>query len=233
MVKRTLPGLGLTGFWPQGDDTWKDEMDANLRSLSVIVNGNAKSRGTDLPGSPSVGDIYIVPDSAAAHPNDIAVWDGEPGAESWVYLVPDTGWAFYVEGEGKNYQWDGSAWEEFAGAAGGAGGSYDVRVGFSSSPTSAEIIDSVVLVREVTFAADFAGSLGAVGTPPAGTFDISIQVNASEIGVVSISNAGAFTWSTNASVAQVVPAGGLLTFVAPGTIDAAIENVTFTLLGEL
>ena len=113
MVARTLPGLGLTGYWDLGADGWKDAMDINLRVLSVIAGGLVKSRVTALPGSPTIGDIYIVPSGAGSHPNEIAVYDGPTGAGAWVYLVPKKGHLFYVEDESKTYRWNGTAWVDF------------------------------------------------------------------------------------------------------------------------
>ena len=37
MAERTLPGLGLTGFWDLGANNWKGGMDLNLRKLSLLV----------------------------------------------------------------------------------------------------------------------------------------------------------------------------------------------------
>jgi hypothetical protein len=56
MPSRTLPGLGLTGFWDLGSDGWKPDMDANLRMLSALVQAKATSRTTELPEEPSNGD---------------------------------------------------------------------------------------------------------------------------------------------------------------------------------
>ncbi|MGI9506819.1 MAG: DUF2793 domain-containing protein, partial [Geminicoccaceae bacterium] len=119
MAERILPGLGLTGFWDLGTNTWKPGMDANLRLLSVIVRGWVKSRATAIPESGVLGDVYIVPSDAAEHPNEIAIWDGETGAEDWVYVTPQIGLRFYVEGEAKNYQWNGAAWAEIVTAGNG------------------------------------------------------------------------------------------------------------------
>lgn len=109
MAKRTLPGVGLTGFWDVGAD-YKTEMDANMRTLSALVQPVAKSRTTNLPGSGSIGDIYIVPAAAGSNDNQIAIWDGESGSEAWVYLVPQEGWTLYVEDTQTRVAFDGSTW---------------------------------------------------------------------------------------------------------------------------
>lgn len=106
MVQRTLPGLGLTGFWALGYDGWKDENDVNLRKLSALTVPIVKSRVTTLPGSPTDGDIYIVPHAAGSHPDEIAIRDD--GA--WVYLMPGEGWKAYVLDSNENVQFDGSVW---------------------------------------------------------------------------------------------------------------------------
>jgi hypothetical protein len=110
MAQRTLPGIGLTGFWPLGYDGWNTENDVNLRLLSALVQARAISRTTALPGSPTDGDIYIVPDGAGSHPNEIAIRDN--GA--WVYVVPEEGFRFYVDDDNENIQFDGTNWIGFA-----------------------------------------------------------------------------------------------------------------------
>jgi hypothetical protein len=110
MAQRTLPGIGLTGFWPLGYDGWNTENDVNLRLLSALVQARAISRTTALPGSPTDGDIYIVPDGAGSHPNEIAIRDN--GA--WVYVVPEEGFRFYVDDDNENIQFDGTDWIGFA-----------------------------------------------------------------------------------------------------------------------
>jgi hypothetical protein len=112
MAQRTLPGIGLTGFWPLGYDGWNTENDVNLRLLSALVQARAISRTTALPGSPTDGDIYIVPDGAGSHPNEIAIRDN--GA--WVYITPEEGFAVYVEDDNENVQFDGTDWQVFGDA---------------------------------------------------------------------------------------------------------------------
>jgi len=119
MAERTLPGLGLTGFWDVGSD-YKAGMDANLRKLSVLVQPVVKSRTTILPGAGAVGDIYIVPAAAGSNANQIAIWDGESGSEAWVYLVPNEGWAVHVLDTQTRVTFDGSNWV----AVQGSGGSF-------------------------------------------------------------------------------------------------------------
>lgn len=134
MPKRTLPGLGLEAYFDLGENGWNDEFDENFRKLSVLVDGRVLSRTTNLPGSGSDGDVYIVP-VGQTNQNQIAIWDGPTGSKAWVYYPASEGWAFYVLDEDKNYQFDGTAWNEFAAAGGGGGG----------TPAPAEPVPTVYL----------------------------------------------------------------------------------------
>lgn len=116
--ERTLPGLGLTGFWDLGS-AYKPGMDENLRLVSALLDGRVKSRTTVLPGTPTLGDIYIVRSDDGTNPNKLAIWDGASGSEAWVYVTPHEGWMFYVLDEDTNYQFDGAAWAAFTGGSGG------------------------------------------------------------------------------------------------------------------
>lgn len=109
MASRTLPGLGLQGFWAYEEDGWHGDpgMDGNLRRLSALAQLSVIDKDlTVAPGSPSNGDIYIVGQGAtgtwATQDGKIAVRDN--GA--WVYLDALTGLIAYVEDEGVYYRYD-------------------------------------------------------------------------------------------------------------------------------
>lgn len=106
MTSRTLPGIGLTGFWDAHANNWKPGMDTNLQTISALLAGGVKSRTTALPGSPTDGDIYIVPSSAGSNPNKIAVRD----AGAWYYITPATGMELWVIDTGTKVRWSGTGW---------------------------------------------------------------------------------------------------------------------------
>lgn len=108
--ERVLPGAGLTAYWGLRDNTWKPGMDANLRLVSVLLSGSVASKTAPVPGVGSLGEIRIVPDNSPTNANDLAVWDGEPGSEEWVYISPRAGWGFYVEDQSVFARWDGAVW---------------------------------------------------------------------------------------------------------------------------
>jgi Protein of unknown function (DUF2793) len=119
MAERTMPGLGLKAFYDEGQTGWGSTVSADLRRLSALVQAAAKSRTTPLPAAGALGDITLVPAAAASNANALALWDGPPGAEKWVYLMPHRGWRVFVADEARFVWFDGTAW--VAEAAGGGG----------------------------------------------------------------------------------------------------------------
>lgn len=115
MAQRTLPGLGLTGFWDLGFSGWKDKNDVNLRIISALLGMQALDLVATTPGAPVNGDIYMF---AAGHPtqaNKLAIYD----LGAWVYLTPLEGAIMYDMAVGFHRTFDGAAWVAFA-AGGGA-----------------------------------------------------------------------------------------------------------------
>ena len=102
--ERTLPGLGLTGFWTSGTNGWDTGNDVNLRTLSAVTQLAVISAMTALPAG-SDGDMYIVP-SGEANGDDVAIKDDG----SWVYLTPNDGWRAWVADTDSFVYWDGVAW---------------------------------------------------------------------------------------------------------------------------
>ena len=102
--ERTLPGLGLTGFWSPGTNGWDTGNDVNLRTLSALTHLSAISRTTVLPAG-SDGDIHIVK-VGETNALDVAIKDD--GA--WVYLTAAEGWRAWVEDDEEFIFWNGTAW---------------------------------------------------------------------------------------------------------------------------
>ena len=133
MAARTLPGLGLLGFYNLGEDGWKPGMDSNLRLLSAVTQLQVFSRVASEPGSPSEGDVYIL--TAGGNINKVAVYDnGE-----WVYLTPRQGWLAWIADENQYRKFSGTSWSilipdsaapptaEDVGYDGGSGGPANVQ----------------------------------------------------------------------------------------------------------
>lgn len=97
---RVLGGIGLTGFWPEGFDGWKPDMDSNLLKLSALTQLTLNQAPTTaLPTSPADGYIAIDPAT-----REICVRDND----AWVRITPSVGWiAAYAA---TLYRYSGSAW---------------------------------------------------------------------------------------------------------------------------
>ena len=117
MASRTLPGIGLKGYWSLGEDGWKDENDSNLLMLSVLTRGRALDHVSTTPASPNNGDIYLFSSTHPTQANKIAVRDN--GA--WVYLTPLSGWEMYDVAASAVRRFSGTQW-----VAQSAGGNTDV-----------------------------------------------------------------------------------------------------------
>jgi len=110
MPERIMPGLGLRAFYDPGQHNWGNSVSEDLRTLSVLVQARALSRSTALPGIGSIGDVYIVPAGDPINANALALWDGEPLLEDWVFLTPQEGWQVWVGDEARHVRFTGGAW---------------------------------------------------------------------------------------------------------------------------
>lgn len=229
MPSRTLPNLGLTGFFDPRENGWDDEMSLNLLLLSVLVQGGVKETVSATPGAPTDGEVYLF---AADHPTDankIAIRDD--GA--WILVTPLEGWRVYDRLANKLMLYAATGWEEFTSGGGGGGGDTIYRVGFfwTTAPTASEVLLLHTFTDAATFGDDFADAVGDVGTNPAATFTLDVQKNGASVGSISISTAGAFTFTTTGtSVSFAV--GDQLKIVGPAVAGTA-ANASITLKGIL
>jgi hypothetical protein len=105
-----MPGLGLRAFYDPGQRNWGTFVSEDLRTLSVLVQARALSRSTPLPVAGAAGDIVIVPESAPSDSNTLALWDGEAGSQTWVFLTPEEGWQVWIADEARHVRFTGGAW---------------------------------------------------------------------------------------------------------------------------
>jgi len=108
---------------------------------------------------------------------------------------------------------------------------YDVGSGFSDVPTTAQVLEVIMIARELVFPANFAGSVGDITTNPTGSFVIDVDDDGVTIGTITISTGGAFTFATTSGTAKTVAAGSKLEFIAPVSVDATAAGAVWTLLG--
>lgn len=122
MPARTFPNLGLQGGFDPGENGWDDEMTLNLLKLSALTQAAVIDKVAATPGSPAAGDVYLF---SAAHPtnaNDIAIFDGPTGEETWTYVTPDEGWLVFNKAADYYEKFDGTVWAELETGGGGSGG---------------------------------------------------------------------------------------------------------------
>lgn len=112
MPERIMPGLGLRAFYDPGQRNWGTSLSQDLRRLSVMVQARAASRTTPLPTTGSTGQILIVPATAGANAKALALWDGETGAEAWVFLTPQDGWQVWITDEAQSVRFSDGVWVE-------------------------------------------------------------------------------------------------------------------------
>lgn len=241
--ERILPGLGLTAYYLLGDNSWKPGVDENFRKLSFLAQASVLDVAATEPGSPSVGDAYIATGAwGPAAVDDLVIWEFNVDAvtEEWVKYTPSNGWIVQDITAGKLKKFvTGTGWTDPISAAeiatlynGYKNAHYDIRFGFVETPGDAEVIDTIPIVREVTLPADMAGSIGTIGTNPAASFVMSVKDDAVEIGTITVSDAGVFTFATDSAEAKVIAAGSILTIEGPATADTTAEDLSVTLLGS-
>ena len=189
---------------------------------------------SEPPGAPSDGDMYIV----GPTPSSGSAWNGEEDDiayyknTDWIYITPQDGWRVYVLDETGIYEFQGSSgWVSVETSVGA--NAYDMGTYRNGLPASGEVVLRIQMVRDVYFAADFAGSYAIAGAAPTGTVAYSIHADAVLLGVVTFSVAegvdGVFT--TASSTSKTIVAGEVLKITAPASQDATLEGVGIMLKG--
>ena len=151
-------GTTITDLWSAQKITNEIELAKhNIEPQASVKDQNLATP----PGSPVVGDRYIVaatPTGAwITHTNHIAEWDGA----AWQFYVPAIGWNLFVDDELKLYGWSGSAWVRTGGAlqtvtagngltGGGQADSITLNIGAGNGVTVAADAISVKSYRGIT-----------------------------------------------------------------------------------
>lgn len=206
MAKRTLPGIGLTGYWDTGA-AYKDEMDVNLRLLSVLVQGHFLDSVATEPGSPADGQVYRatgVWGGGAEH--DILVRDN--GA--WVAITPAEGWSFYDRAADQQLRFSGTTWGIVT--SGGSGNALTV----GSAITASGNTDNADFVGNVTRAVNSASDV-----------TLTVQSGNPNVGAVNYfrQGAGEVAFAAGSGV-TILSAGGNL------RIDLQNQSVVLIHLGS-
>lgn len=104
---------------------------------------------------------------------------------------------------------------------------------FPGTPASNQLIAKTIIARAVTFPANFSTSFGDVGTNPTGSFVVTVVLNGANVGTITISTGGAFTFASTGGVDIIAQAGDVLELEAPSATDATVANIGVTLVATL
>ena len=104
-------------------------------------------------------------------------------------------------------------------------------------PTASQILGGVTLPVDGTIPANCLGSVGSLsavdGIAPTADYEISIQIDGSEVGTVTISTSGGYTFTTTGGLAIGFSGGQVLELVGNATPDSTLENFYTTSAVEL
>lgn len=104
-----------------------------------------------------------------------------------------------------------------------AGSEYLIHLSFQGTPTAQGFMGGHIFDDSVTVPIDLEGAQGYVGTNPASTFDIKIELNGAQVATASIDTAGAYTFSTVGGTTVVASAGDKLIFRGPDSVGVAAD----------
>ncbi len=103
---------------------------------------------------------------------------------------------------------------------------------WAGSPGASQVIERHIFATPVTFPTGLAGSFGTAGTAATAAASFAIQKNGAAVGTMDFpasATSASFTMGTATSFAG----GDVLTIVAPGSPDASLANLAWTLTGAL
>lgn len=123
MAQTPLANLGINYEHTLGADDWKNSYDGNWIVTDWAAQAYCINRTTTAePGSPAVGDAYILGSSrtgtdwgsdSLSVENSIAIYANIPGltdASKWIYLVPREGWKLYDRSANVWWQFNSTKW---------------------------------------------------------------------------------------------------------------------------
>lgn len=114
----------------------------------------------------------------------------------------------------------------------GTNADYALAFSAASAILSSEPLLDHAVVRACSLAANFAGSIVSVGTPPAATWAADVQRNGTSIGTISIATSGVVTLTTVGGTAKALAIGDVVSVIAPAAVDASIARLRGTLKGS-
>lgn len=117
-------------------------------------------------------------------------------------------------------------------AAGVSENSLIVDRTYIGTPTAQGFMGACEIIAAATFPVDFEGASGSVQTNPGSDYVISVKKNGVEVGTITISSLGVFTFTTTGGATVSCAFGDTLSFWGPSTIGTAAD-FAWALVGEL
>jgi hypothetical protein len=102
----------------------------------------------------------------------------------------------------------------------------------TSPPISNQLIGAVSFPINATFPINFAGSVGGIVTNPTSSFVMPVKQNGTQVGTITVSTSGVYTFATTSSTGLTISINDKLTVYGPATADSTAAGIFFTLAGS-
>lgn len=202
MAEQNTPNLNFSFRYTLGESGWNTGYDNNnWRVLEMLLRGNVVSASTTAqPGSPSDGDLYLIPPSAtgadwATNDGDIAYYDGAAsgGSNAWFLFTPLEGMRFKAADTNIWWEFNGTVWLP------------DFATGITASTTQTQGQQPLLAkVNNVTTVANDNDTVTAPALVPGRPFEVfNNGANILQVFPASGENLGAGT-----NTAVLIPPGG-------------------------
>ena len=236
MAVRTWLTDFITFGWNPGDNNWGPSTNGTIRNLGAFALGVAESRtGTwsPVPSGANIGEVRIVPDGANA--NNIAIWDGDTGAQDWVYVTPKTGATFYIKDVQATYRYDGAQW--VIDSAGGSSADSKVYLNaLTVGATANQVVAAQIMGVRRSITDSAPNVIASVAMPPAAadTYIIRGHYGSGSTDLFSLQVNSDRTYAvTPLSTTQVASDVHSFELVSSGTPDTAIRGLSVAINAPL
>ncbi len=108
---------------------------------------------------------------------------------------------------------------------------YDVGSCVIGKPDAGATVAVIAVVRAFTIPSNFTGSSAKAGVAATAPATFTVNKNGSSIGTFAFAASG--TTGTFSGAGATFAAGDVISVVAPGTQDATLANIAFTIAGNL
>jgi hypothetical protein len=194
--------------------------DTQFRRNAAFLITNATTSGRTVT-VPAIKRIFVV--------------KSDSGNTQTVSIIRGT--TTYTLGAGKNatFQTDGTTNGLVMLAGDASGGTvtkpFDLGTFCAGVPDASEKLLRYVFTRAVSFPASLTGSQVKAGVAATAQADFALAKNGSGIGTIRFAASGATATFVSVSAVSFA-AGDILEITAPGTADATLADISFTLAGE-